>query len=94
MPVLISTSELTWSRRGLAFLGISVVLAAAGCGTGGVEIPISSNAIGGNALTGCQQVSGGSSGVAGEGTRPRNVDAMVRVPGTRLGSENTASCSR
>ncbi len=42
-----------------------------------------SNAIGGSALTGCQRVSGGSSGVAGEGTRPRNVDAMVRAPGTR-----------
>ena len=54
-----------------------------------------SNAIGGSASTGCQRVSGGSSGVAGEGTRPRNVDAMTRAdPGTRAGSENTASCSR
>src|SRR5882757_4682084 len=32
--------------------------------------------------------------MAGEGTRPRNVDAIVRVPGSRSGSENTASCSR
>ena len=40
-----------------------------------------SNAIGGSALTGCQRVSGGSSGVAGEGTRPRNVEAMVRGAG-------------
>ncbi len=53
-----------------------------------------SNAIGGSEVTGCQLVSGGSSGVAGEGTRPRKVDAMVRVSGSRSGSENTASCSR
>ena len=53
-----------------------------------------SKAIVGSAVTGCQQVSGGNSGVAGEGTSPRNVDAIVRVPGTRSGSENTASCSK
>ena len=32
--------------------------------------------------------------MAGEGTSPRKVDAIVRVPGSRSGSENTASCSR
>lgn len=36
------TSDLTLSRRGLVFLGISVVLTAAGCGTGSVETPASS----------------------------------------------------
>ncbi len=41
-----------------------------------------------------QAPAAGESGVAGEGTRPRNVDAIVRTPGTRCGSENTASCSR
>ncbi|SHW85651.1 Uncharacterised protein [Mycobacteroides abscessus subsp. abscessus] len=53
-----------------------------------------SKAMPGSADTGCQRVSLGSSGVAGEGTRPRKVEAMVRGPGTRLGSEKTASCSR
>src|SRR6201992_2082979 len=53
-----------------------------------------SKAIVGSAVTGCQRVSGGNSGGAGGGTRPRSVDAIVRVPGSRSGSENTASCSR
>jgi aminopeptidase S len=43
--VLNSTSGSTWPRRGLAFLGISVVLAAAGCATGGVGTPPSPSSI-------------------------------------------------